>query len=240
MSDQGSSHSCPGDLLPPAEILNRVVGERTPVRWAKAAGVTDTVRNGGRPHCETRLLVPFASPESVYGWLCLIDKLGAVDFTGEDEEMTTTLCTEVALAYENILLLEQLRHSEEHLEELVKKRTAELERVHAELLKIQKLESLGVLAGGIAHDFNNALTSIVNNIQIAKMKMNPGDQAYRNLNQAEKACYDVQSLTRQLLTFAKGGSPVKTAARLTDLCGIRLNLPCGCMPVKCEFALAPI
>ena len=138
----------------------------------------------------------------------------------------------MALAYENILLLEQLRHSEEHLEELVKKRTAELERVHAELLKIQKLESLGVLAGGIAHDFNNALTSIVNNIQIAKMKMNPGDQAYRNLNQAEKACYDVQSLTRQLLTFAKGGSPVKTAARL-DLVRIRPEFTLRGAPVKC-------
>jgi CheY-like chemotaxis protein len=78
-----------------------------------------------------------------------------------------------------------------------------------ELLKAQKLESLGVLAGGIAHDFNNILTAVMGNISLARMRTVPGDKLDKWLGDAEKATERAKDLTQQLLTFSKGGAPVK-------------------------------
>ena len=89
--------------------------------------------------------------------------------------------------------------------------------LEAELLKAQKLESIGVLAGGIAHDFNNILTGILGNISLVKLGSDPDDSEYPRLIEAEKACLRAKNLTQQLLTFARGGAPVKVAASITDL-----------------------
>lgn len=116
---------------------------------------------------------------------------------------------------------------------------AELERANSELLKVQNLKSLGVLAGGIAHDFNNALTSIVNLTRIAKMKLNPEDKVHRYLDLAETACHDAAALTRQLLTFSKGGSPMKKAAVLSELMWDTAEFALRGSNVKCVFSFAP-
>ena len=86
-----------------------------------------------------------------------------------------------------------------------------------ELLKAQKLESLGVLAGGIAHDFNNVLTGIMGNISLAQMYLELPHRACKPLEQAEKASKRAAELAYQLLTFAKGGNPVKTAVCVQNL-----------------------
>ena len=85
----------------------------------------------------------------------------------------------------------------------------ERRRMQDELLKAQKLESLGLLAGGIAHDFNNILTGIVGNISIAKLQLDPSHKVVKRLDLCEKAAMQATELTRQLLTFARGGEPVK-------------------------------
>ena len=77
-------------------------------------------------------------------------------------------------------------------------------------LRHQKLESLGLLAGGIAHDFNNILTSILANISVASIEGARGRAVGDLLEEAEQACLRAQGLTTQLLTFARGGAPVKT------------------------------
>jgi PAS domain S-box-containing protein len=82
-------------------------------------------------------------------------------------------------------------------------------KVEEELAKAEKLESIGVLAGGIAHDFNNILTAIMGNIALAGMYANPGSELSERLMEAEKASLRAKFLTQQLLTFSKGGSPVK-------------------------------
>ena len=87
----------------------------------------------------------------------------------------------------------------------------------AELSKIEKLESLGVIAGGIAHDFNNLLTAILGNLSLAKMEANPSGNLYKRLEASEKATLRAQNLTQQLLTFAKGGSPVKRPSSLKHI-----------------------
>ena len=86
-----------------------------------------------------------------------------------------------------------------------------------EVFKAQKLESIGILAGGIAHDFNNILTAISGNVQLAMMLPKVGNKPYEFLQNIEKASTRARDLTLQLLTFAKGGAPIKKIASITGL-----------------------
>jgi len=90
----------------------------------------------------------------------------------------------------------------------------ELER---EFLKSQKLESIGLLAGGIAHDFNNILSGILGNAQLASIAVKNGKNLDKYLLGIEEATKNATSLTQQLLTFSKGGLPVKELISLNDL-----------------------
>ncbi len=137
------------------------------------------------------------------------------------------------------------------LEDLVRERTVELittneklqqeidERkiIEEELLRAQKLESLGILAGGIAHDFNNFLAAIMGNISLAMLDMNPGDAAYRQLVNAENASLRARDLTQQLLTFSKGGEPVKTALSLGGLVKEAAGFSLRGSRVRCEISI---
>jgi PAS domain S-box-containing protein len=81
----------------------------------------------------------------------------------------------------------------------------------------QKLESLGVLAGGIAHDFNNMLMAILSNISLAKRPSAASKEILQHLNEAEEICLGATSLTQQLLTFSKGGRPIRKTASIGRL-----------------------
>lgn len=100
---------------------------------------------------------------------------------------------------------------------LVFRDVTEKRKMEEELFKAQKLESIGVLAGGIAHDFNNLLTAILGNISLAKMFVSEKDKIYQKLVEAEKASLRARDLTQQLLTFSRGGAPVKKTAMVTDI-----------------------
>ena len=90
----------------------------------------------------------------------------------------------------------------------------ERKQSQAELQKMDKLKSIGTLAGGIAHDFNNILTGLFGNINIARLYLDKGHPAYKSLREAEKSMNRATSLANQLLTFSKGGDPVREDARL--------------------------
>jgi len=92
------------------------------------------------------------------------------------------------------------------------------QRLKNELIRSQKLESVGVLAGGIAHDFNNILTAILGTINMAQRREAvKGDETLNSLlATSEQAVFRATGLTQQLLTFAKGGSPVKKMASLPE------------------------
>jgi PAS domain S-box-containing protein len=92
------------------------------------------------------------------------------------------------------------------------------ERLQEEVLKFKKLESVGRLAGGIAHDFNNLLTGIMGNLEVAGLRLarNP-DQARENIEKSLKASRRAADLTQKLLTFAKGGEPIKKTADLGEI-----------------------
>lgn len=100
----------------------------------------------------------------------------------------------------------------------------ELQRARQNLLKTQKLESLGVLAGGIAHDFNNILTAILGNISLARIQQHKPAVLSELLEEAEQATLRAKDLTKQLLTFAKGGEPVKRVFSLARLLDEATNL----------------
>lgn len=82
-----------------------------------------------------------------------------------------------------------------------------------EMIKSSKMESIGMLAGGIAHDFNNLLTTILGNISLVQNNFSSIDV----LSQSEDACMMAKELTQQLLTFAKGGAPIKKVVSVKDL-----------------------
>ena len=86
-----------------------------------------------------------------------------------------------------------------------------------ELDTMRNLESLGQLAGGIAHDFNNILTALWGNISLARMLAHDPEKVKDRLHEAEQALLRAKALTGQLLTFAKGGAPVKKAASIREL-----------------------
>jgi len=110
-------------------------------------------------------------------------------------------------------------------------------RVEAELLKAQKLESIGILAGGIAHDFNNILTAILGNITLAKMDSKPEDKVFQRLAEAEKACVWAKDLTQQLLTFSKGGAPIKKTVLIQELIKDSVNFTLSGSNVRCKFSI---
>ena len=89
--------------------------------------------------------------------------------------------------------------------------------IEDEIEKSQRIESVGLLAGGIAHDFNNLMTAILGNIALAKGRSKPGDMVYERLVETEKATLRAKDLTQQLLTFSKGGAPIKKAASIIDI-----------------------
>ncbi|OQX09740.1 MAG: hypothetical protein BWK76_21790 [Desulfobulbaceae bacterium A2] len=90
-------------------------------------------------------------------------------------------------------------------------------RVEQERLKLKKLESVGVLAGGISHDFNNILAAILGNLSLAQLDPRIGEETRSLLHAAEKASLRARDLTQQLLTFSKGGEPIKQTASIAEI-----------------------
>jgi two-component system, cell cycle sensor histidine kinase and response regulator CckA len=91
---------------------------------------------------------------------------------------------------------------------------SERKQLEEERLKAQKLESIGTLAGGIAHDFNNLLQGVFGYISMAKLTFDQKEKSLAMLHQAEEALHMTVNLTNQLLTFSKGGRPVKKLIRI--------------------------
>jgi two-component system cell cycle sensor histidine kinase/response regulator CckA len=94
---------------------------------------------------------------------------------------------------------------------------SERKRFEQEHHKAQKLEAIGTLAGGIAHDFNNLLQGVFGYISLAKLKKDDPEKSMAALDEAEKALHMSVKLTNQLLTFSKGGKPVKKNIDLLPL-----------------------
>ncbi|MBI5640054.1 MAG: response regulator [Nitrospirae bacterium] len=116
--------------------------------------------------------------------------------------------------------------------DITEKRIAE-----EELMRAHKLESIGILAGGIAHDFNNILTVITGNISLAMDDISSGHPAGRPLATAENATARASDLARQLLTFSRGGAPVRQTASLSEMIRETASFAVRGSKCRCEFSI---
>ncbi|MDX9856902.1 MAG: PAS domain S-box protein [candidate division Zixibacteria bacterium] len=107
-----------------------------------------------------------------------------------------------------------------------------------EQLRSQKLESLGILAGGLAHDFNNLLTGILGNISIARLSEKLDTETDQGLEVAERAAMRARDLTQQLLTFSKGGEPVKKVISVEPVLRESVTFALRGSNVRAEISIA--
>ena len=107
-------------------------------------------------------------------------------------------------------------------------------KMEEELIKSEKLQSVGILAGGIAHDFNNFLTIASGNVELLKESIPREDKRYKRVLEAEKALHRAEKLTRQLLTFSRGGAPLRKAASIAELIRESAHFPISGSRVQCE------
>ncbi|MCU0236524.1 MAG: PAS domain-containing protein [Acidobacteria bacterium] len=117
----------------------------------------------------------------------------------------------------------------EHLRDITLEKRAE-----AEMLRTEKLSSLAILAGGIAHDFNNLLGGIYGNLEMARA-VSHGQQEQAFLDATLKTMGRARALTQQLLTFAKGGAPVRKVALLEDFLSETVSFACSGSRVSCTL-----
>lgn len=113
----------------------------------------------------------------------------------------------------------------------------EMKQMEENITRVTKLESLGILAGGLAHDFNNLLTSILANASLAKIRITPENNIYDLLDSMEKASIQAKNLTNQLLTFSKGGAPVKSTASIGDLIKDSAEFSSRGSKVRCDISI---
>ena len=121
---------------------------------------------------------------------------------------------------------------------LVFRDITEKRKLEQELIKADKLDSIGILAGGIAHDFNNILTAILGNITLAKIFAKSEERVVRRLEEAERACLRGRDLTQQLLTFSKGGEPIKKLISVAELIKETAGFALTGSNVRCEFSIS--
>jgi PAS domain S-box-containing protein len=108
-----------------------------------------------------------------------------------------------------------------------------------------KLESLGVLAGGIAHDFNNILMAILGSVSCLRIEGEPstaGSPAtkYRSrISDIETAVLRAKDLTQQLLTFSKGGAPIKRTTSVVEIIEDTIGFTLSGSPVRSFLEIDP-
>ncbi|HWR54260.1 MAG TPA: ATP-binding protein [Bryobacteraceae bacterium] len=204
----------------------------------------------------SRLLLEGDETHAAMGLLAVVFTIATLVTTWR---MYRMIDSALALQFENRGLVESLQAAKaetdllnQQLEFRVAERTAELnasnqrlraeikqrEQMEEELLRARKLESLGVLAGGIAHDFNNFLTVVQGNIEMAKLQAESGGPVHEMLDDVARACEGAASLSSQLLTFAKGGAPVRRVVSVSKLVEDAVHLARAGAPISIDVSIA--
>lgn len=112
------------------------------------------------------------------------------------------------------------------------------ELMEKEMAKAQKLESIGLLAGGIAHDFNNILTAILGSISLAKLEAGSPNMLHERLAHAEEHCLKAKELTNRLLTYSRGGSPLRKTSSMSRILQEAAAFALSGKNIRCKFDLA--
>jgi PAS domain S-box-containing protein len=120
-----------------------------------------------------------------------------------------------------------------------KRAEAERRKLEERLHHAQRMESIGTLAGGIAHDFNNLLAAIMGYISLAQLRARPGDAVFDLLAKAEESTLRAKDLTQKLITFSKGGAPIKRTVSVAELIMDSAGLNLSGSSVRCNFSIPP-
>ena len=152
-----------------------------------------------------------------------------VDLLSKDDRKRTIACNGAAIRDEQNQVIGAVM--------VLRDITAQL-KIEEELHKNKKLESIGVLAGGVAHDFNNLLAAILGNIDLVLLSENLSEKAEDLLTKAVKASIRAKGLTQQLLTFSKGGSPVKEMTSLKNVIVDSANFCLHGQHIACQFCIS--
>ncbi|HTU03839.1 MAG TPA: ATP-binding protein, partial [Candidatus Sulfotelmatobacter sp.] len=251
-------------LYPPAHLTNQVflvfvlggmmLGAATLLYPRPEAFLAFLIPTGLAP--SFRLLLQGDETHLAMGLLAAVFTLATLITTGR---IYVSVESSLQLQHENRDLVDDLNAAKSETEALnqalelrVEERTAELsrsteqlreeiahrEQVEEELLRARKLESLGVLAGGIAHDFNNFLTVVQGYIEMAKTHIKAGEPVHEFLAGAASACQRAKFLSSQLLTFAKGGAPVRRLTSVSSLVTDAVHLARAGTPISIELLIA--
>ena len=140
------------------------------------------------------------------------------------------------IAWHNTILTDDRGNVTGHLssgEDVTEKR-----RLEAQLHHSQKMEAIGTLAGGIAHDFNNMLSVLMGNTSYALSMIDKDDELFDILSDVVEAAQNAQTLTHQLLTFAKGGVPIKKTCNINALIVESAIFVTRGTPSLCDFNLS--
>jgi PAS domain S-box-containing protein len=122
---------------------------------------------------------------------------------------------------------------------LVFRDVTEKQKAEAQMITESKLQSVGLIAGGIAHDFNNMLTAIIGNLSLARMPGSSPEEISQWLADGETAALGAKDLTQQLLTFAKGGAPIRKPTLLNALILETCQFALRGSNVHCDYSLDP-
>ncbi|HEY3755031.1 MAG TPA: ATP-binding protein [Opitutaceae bacterium] len=144
------------------------------------------------------------------------------------------LCAVLGVAWVVVLRRRVARQTEQIRDQLEQEI-----RLRADLERAARLESLGLLAGGIAHDFNNLLTVVITNLGLAGMEDNVPEDARRLIYDAERGAMRAAEITQQLLTFSKGGDPVRTAVSLPEVVRESAEFAGHGSNVRREYSIGP-
>ena len=120
---------------------------------------------------------------------------------------------------------------------LVFRDITERQRMEEKLQNTAKMESIGILAGGIAHDFNNILTAVLSNLTLLQLDLGGMPEQAGLLDEAVLATKRAGELTLQLLTFSKGGDPVRSAVHLQEVIKEAATFSHRGSGVKSEFGM---
>jgi two-component system cell cycle sensor histidine kinase/response regulator CckA len=143
-------------------------------------------------------------------------------------------CIVIGLAW-----ITALRRRVRQQTEQIRRQLEHQARLEAEVQHAARLESLGVLAGGIAHDFNNLLTIILGNLGLAMLNDKVRAAAGNYLREIEQGALRASALTQQLLTFAKGGDPLRTTVSLPDIVREAAEFVLHGTSARCDYNVVP-
>jgi len=203
------------------------------------------IANNPKYESASFICMPLRARGKVTGILNLSKRGDRRAFSQSDLTFLTSLLGHVSFALENARLIEEAKEAARKLKEVVNNQSLQLDKVRKQvedstrlLQQAQKMEAIGTLAGGMAHDFNNLLSIILGNVSMAKEDLNQEGEISDFLSEAEEASLRAKELTHQLITFSRGGAPVRKRASMIGLLKESASLALAGSNTECDFSIA--